>query len=499
MATTGIRTPSAKEPREDQAGVSATVGGSQPADGRDTGATTATTDTAGAGGAQVARGGAFQQRGKTQRAALLEQAEEAAAKLKGLMAELAGTWVSPLAETEPRVVALAARLVPAAECLETVRESLASTAAQPESAREQMLQAEAHLGFAQLHMAAAQKFQTPADEKVAPSDAPSIPAGAQLVRALTEARGFEAAASAPQASWTREALRRTACVSYVALEACEVAVRTSWNPRECSTYHDLLDREEQRLDETFGGMSPDELPGAVVAVAEVWLDDAYDNITLAQACLAGRSQHEEEQIAALGEHPEPPNGETSAEKARRLWILRAFQQTSCVSHMAQEIGDDSTKTGWSIWSYKEYRRLLDKEMKEVCRIYAEVELADLPVSKGKEAKEWLTSTHQEAERARAHRRAHQRHEGAPGAPLPCYRRLVPPLPAKESQRHGAPQGKGSRCKTRRTSRGGSGPGPAASSQGNWDAGEISAGGRSGHWVRRDGKRPAKKLCLPAYT
>ncbi len=108
MATTGIRTPSAKEPREDQAGVSATVGGSRPADGRDMGATTATSDTAGAGGAQAARGGAFQQQGEAHRAALMEQAEEAAAKLKGLMAELAGTWVSPLAETQPRVVALAA-------------------------------------------------------------------------------------------------------------------------------------------------------------------------------------------------------------------------------------------------------------------------------------------------------------------------------------------------------------------------------------------------------
>jgi hypothetical protein len=88
----------------------------------------------------------------------MEQAEEAAAKLKGLMAKLAGTWVSPLAEAKPRVVALAARLVPAAECLETVRENLASTAAQPDSAREQMLRAEAHPSFAQLHMAAAQRF-----------------------------------------------------------------------------------------------------------------------------------------------------------------------------------------------------------------------------------------------------------------------------------------------------------------------------------------------------
>ncbi len=69
------------------------------------GATTAASDTAGAGGAQAAREGALQQRGEAHRAALMEQAEEAAAKLKGLMAKLAGTWVSPLADTEPRVVA----------------------------------------------------------------------------------------------------------------------------------------------------------------------------------------------------------------------------------------------------------------------------------------------------------------------------------------------------------------------------------------------------------
>jgi hypothetical protein len=139
-----------------------------------------------------------------------------------------------------------------------------------------------------------------------------------------------------------------------------------------------------------------------VAVADAWLGDAYDNITLAQACLAARKQQEEERVAAPGEHPEPPDGETSAEKARRLWIARALQQTSYVSRMAQEIDDNSTKTGWSVWSYQHYRRLLDEEMMEVCRIYAEVELADLPVSKGKEAKGWLTSAHQEAERAREH-------------------------------------------------------------------------------------------------
>ena len=354
--------------------------------------------TADAGGRNKIEG-ALKQQGEAHRAALMEQAETAAAKLKGLMAELAGTWVSPLAVTEPRVVALAARLVPAAECLETVRENLAASTAQPNSARERVLQAEAHLSFARLHMVAAQRLQTPTEETIASSSALSIPAGAQLVRALTEARGFEAAADALQASWTREALRRTACVSYVALEACEVAVRTSWNPQEGSTYHDLLHREEQRLDEAFGGMMPDELPSAVAAVAEVWLDDAYDNITLAQACLAVRRQQEEKRTATLGEHPEPPDGETSAEKARRLWIPRALQQTSYVSHMAREVCDDSTKADWGVWAYREYRRRLDEEMMAVCQIYAEVELADLPVREGKEAQGWLKSAHQDAERA----------------------------------------------------------------------------------------------------
>jgi len=239
-------------------------------------------------------------------------------------------------------------------------------------------------------------------------------------------------------------LRRTACVSYVALEACEVAVRTSWNPQEGSTYHELLHREERRLDEAFGGMMPDELPGAVVAVAEVWLDDAYDNITLAQTCLAARKQQEEGQ-AALDQHPEPPDGETSAEEVRTLWIPRALQQTSYVSHMAQEIEDSSTKAGWDIWSYKHYRGLLDKEMMEACRTYAEVELADLPVSEGKEAKGWLTSAHQKVEHAQEHigeriekMRVSQAllYPAPEGASLRCHRRRTRGRVLREARRAG---------------------------------------------------------------
>ncbi len=85
-----------------------------------------------------------------------------------------------------------------------------------------------------------------------------------------------------------------------------------------------------------------------------------------------------------------------------MWIPRAFLQTTYASHMAQETCNDSTKVGWTPWTYREHRRLLDDEMMAVCRIYAEVELADLPVREGKEAQGWLMITHRNIERAREH-------------------------------------------------------------------------------------------------
>jgi hypothetical protein len=96
MATLGTGTPSANGPKENQTGVGVTVGGSLPADGRDMGATAGASDTARAGGAQVARETAHQERSKTQRAVLLEQAEEAAAKLAELMGKLMEAGASPL-------------------------------------------------------------------------------------------------------------------------------------------------------------------------------------------------------------------------------------------------------------------------------------------------------------------------------------------------------------------------------------------------------------------
>ncbi len=101
MAATGKGTLLTRGPDESQAGVSVAVGGGMPADGRGMGATTATSDTARAGGAQAAREGAPRQRGEAQWAALMEQAEEAAARLKELIAKLGDMGVAPLAETEP--------------------------------------------------------------------------------------------------------------------------------------------------------------------------------------------------------------------------------------------------------------------------------------------------------------------------------------------------------------------------------------------------------------
>jgi hypothetical protein len=67
--------------------------------------------------------------------------------------------------------------------------------------------------------------------------------------------------------------------------------------------------------------------------------------------------------------------------------------------MAQEVCDDSTKASWTAWTFREYGRLLDEEMVAICQIYSEVELTSLPARKEKEAREWLTSAHRDAEHA----------------------------------------------------------------------------------------------------
>jgi hypothetical protein len=115
----------------------------------------------------------------------------------------------------------------------------------------------------------------------------------------------------------------------------------------------------------------------------------------------------------LEEYPEPPDGETSAEKARRLWMPRAFLQTTFTSRMAQEACNDSTETAWT---YHEHRRLLDDEMMAVCRIYAEVEWADLSAHEGERAQKWLMITHKNIEHAREHVAMRIREAGEWGAP-----------------------------------------------------------------------------------
>ena len=88
MATTGKGTLLAREPDENQAKVSGAVGGSMPADGRDMKAAAAASGTARAGAARGAQEEARPGQTRAQRATLLEQAKEAAAKLAELMIEL---------------------------------------------------------------------------------------------------------------------------------------------------------------------------------------------------------------------------------------------------------------------------------------------------------------------------------------------------------------------------------------------------------------------------
>jgi hypothetical protein len=102
MATTGTGTPSAIGPIEDQTGADVIVCSGLPAEGRDLGAAVSTSGAARAGEAQMARERANQERGKNQRAVLLEQAEEPAPKLTELMAKLAGTKGAPLAARTDR-------------------------------------------------------------------------------------------------------------------------------------------------------------------------------------------------------------------------------------------------------------------------------------------------------------------------------------------------------------------------------------------------------------
>jgi hypothetical protein len=112
-------------------------------------------------------------------------------------------------------------------------------------------------------------------------------------------------------------------------------------------------------------------------------------------------------------HPEPPDGETSAGRAQRPWISRAFLQTTFTSRVAQGACSDSAEIAWT---YQEHRRLLDDEAMAVCRVYAEVEWADLPVHERERAQKWLTSTHEKIERAREHVAMRIREAGEWGAP-----------------------------------------------------------------------------------
>ncbi len=107
---------------------------------------------------------------------------------------------------------------------------------------------------------------------------------------------------------------------------------------------------------------PDELPTPVTWATKIWLKEALYNLMLASDCIVMQSEEEgRELIVALGRCPDTPAEKTSADKAQDMWMLRSLQQNSYVSHIVQEICDDSTKGGWPICSYQEYCKLLEAE------------------------------------------------------------------------------------------------------------------------------------------
>jgi hypothetical protein len=113
MATTRNGTQSTNGPNEDQAGVSVTAGGSLPAGGQDMEAAAGAGGAAGAEGEREAQEESHHERSMAQRAILLRQAKEAAARLAELMGELAEAGASsPPDETglEDRLKAAAAVL-----------------------------------------------------------------------------------------------------------------------------------------------------------------------------------------------------------------------------------------------------------------------------------------------------------------------------------------------------------------------------------------------------
>ncbi len=91
MASAGGGTPPTIESSENRTEADANAGGSLPAGGQGMGATADVGGRNKIKGAQEVQKGALKQLDEAHRAALMEQAEAAAAKLKGLMAELAGT------------------------------------------------------------------------------------------------------------------------------------------------------------------------------------------------------------------------------------------------------------------------------------------------------------------------------------------------------------------------------------------------------------------------
>jgi hypothetical protein len=160
--------------------------------------------------------------------------------------------------------------------------------------------------------------------------------------------------------------------------------------------------------------------------------------------------------------------------------------------MAREVCEDSTKADWGVWAYREYRRLLDEEMMAVCQIYAEIELADLPVREGKEAQGWLTRAHQDAERAREHIGEHiRKREGLRALLYPDVEDSSPRTQQRRVRGRAFLEAKGAGTKPRKQAELAAARARLQATRATGTPGGVSAGGRSGRWGRGDEKRPAR--------
>jgi hypothetical protein len=113
------------------------------------------------------------------------------------------------------------------------------------------------------------------------------------------------------------------------------------------------------------------------------------------------------------------------------------RQAIKVSCMAREVCDSSTKAEWQPCSYREYRWLMEQEVRHLYPCFGGLGEEEAPTRIQRIAKAWLAGAHEDVERARDHIGLHLREltegvgnkqrKAVPGLRLPrgCWHRGPP--------------------------------------------------------------------------